>query len=195
MGKMVLNRSENFSGKEKIIAKSGLCAAIPTAVAYALYQAFPENPLIAAVFASVGALTLIAGLLCLLIKPAEIATRKVKKLADWSRMYSGRVLKDCRRLKQFFSYVFGAQRNTCQPRNNDRAHRSASHPTFGSSSKGNSDDGDSDPGDQPGPSYPVTPISSRGKKLNSLSLAWRFLRCHGSRRVRCGKNVTRRWTA
>ena len=150
MEKMVLNRPEIFSAKERIIAKLGLCAAIPAAALYDLYQTFPENPLLASAFASVGVIALIAAFLCLLAQPTEIAAGKVKKLAAWGRMYSGRASADFRTPKQLLSYAFGAQRHTCH-RNNARARRSVSRPAFVNGPKGSSDDGDSDQGDPPGP--------------------------------------------
>jgi hypothetical protein len=186
-----LNKPNIFSSTERKIAKTGLCVTIPTGLIYGLYQAFPGNTLIATMFASFGALALIVGILCLMAKPAEVATGKVKKFVNRGWMYTGRLSDSFKTPKRFLPDVLGSQRHTCQTRNNARAHRRTSRPTFSNSSKGHSGDGDPDQGDPPGPSHPVTPLSNSDKKLNKFSFPWRLFRRPGSWRVSCRKSAVR----
>jgi hypothetical protein len=166
-------KPEVFSRTERRIAKCGLCAAIPTWALYVLYQAFPGQPQIAAMFVLLGALTLIAASLCVLAKPAEMTTKAVKKAAKWGLLYAGRVSTNLKASKRLVTLLQNGKILTCRVRTSVRASRGVSRPTFahtsGSSGDKGSDDGSSDQGDPPGPSHQhtVTPFTLCDKKLNS----------------------------
>jgi hypothetical protein len=160
---------EIFSAGERRIAKLGLLAAIPMTAILVLWRIFPNNPQIEVMFAYLGALMLITAFVSILVRPAEITAKAVKKLADRSLMCLGRSSANLRALKRLFLYDSCGQRHIYLARMNARAHRTASRNTLSSKSHNSSDDGESDQGDPPGSSrqLPATPSTHSNQKLNS----------------------------
>jgi uncharacterized membrane protein YgcG len=185
-------KRENFSKNEKRIAKCGLVVAILTAVIYALYQSFPENPMFATAFACFGPLVLIIAGLCVLTKPAEITATGVKKAAKMGMIYAKRLSKKMQSQKPILTAAFNRVKISCRARTNARSYRSPSRSRFAfasSSSGGNSsdDDGSGSDGDPPGHEHPVTP-QTLPEKPNRKPHPWRTL---GSCRAPFCTNVER----
>ena len=180
-------KSENFSVREKRIAKFGLRVAPFVVLFGGLSFVYP---LLAPLFVCSAALLLIIAGVFLVASATRDAQRGVKRIIEASRNCSRRLSAVFAQPRNILPEVFSRRRHTCRARTSARSYRRAARSVFACVSGGDDSGGgyDSDSGDSAPPRFPcpVTSFQNFYRESYSLFLSpWRALCVFGCRRMPC----------